>query len=62
VTHRLKRETPLWIFGAVFALIALLGYIGLSSTLRSKTNETLEGYSQIVKLGPRFSHLTISLP
>ncbi|MCL9843774.1 type IVB secretion system protein IcmH/DotU [Ralstonia solanacearum] len=62
VTHRLKRETPLWIFGAVFALIALLGYIGLSSTLRSKTNETLEGYSQVIKLGPRFSHLTISLP
>lgn len=62
VAHTLKRETPLWIFGAVFALIALLGYIALSHTLRTKTNETLEGYSQVIKLGPRFSHLTISLP
>lgn len=62
IAHALKRETPLWIFGAVFALIALLAFLGLSSTLRSKTNETLQGYSQVIKLGPRFSHLTISLP
>lgn len=62
VAHTLKRETPLWIFGAVFALMALLAFLGLSHTLRTKTNETLEGYSQVIKLGPRFSHLTISLP
>lgn len=62
VAHMLKRETPLWIFGAVFALIGLLGFLGLSHTLSTKTNETLEGYSQVIKLGPRFSHLTISLP
>lgn len=40
----------------------LLGFLGLSHTLNAKTNETLEGYSQVIKLGPRFSHLTISLP
>ncbi|MBY4729559.1 type IVB secretion system protein IcmH/DotU [Cupriavidus pauculus] len=62
VAHQLKRETPLWIFGAVFALIALLAYLGLSTSLNSKTNDSMQAYSQVIKLGPRFSHLTISLP
>ncbi|AMR81462.1 type IVB secretion system protein IcmH/DotU [Cupriavidus nantongensis] len=62
ISHALKRETPLWIFGAVFALIALLAFLGLSTTLRSQTSDTLQGYSQVIKLGPRYSHLTISLP
>lgn len=62
VSHTLKRETPLWIFGAVFALIALLAYLGLSSVLSSQTHDAMQEYSQVIKLGPRYSHLTISLP
>ncbi|MCT9123120.1 type IVB secretion system protein IcmH/DotU [Cupriavidus gilardii] len=62
IAHTLKRETPLWIFGAVFALIALLGFLGLSSVLNKQTNDAMQEYSQVIKLGPRFSHLTISLP
>ena len=33
-----------------------------STSLNSKTNDSMQAYSQVIKLGPRFSHLTISLP
>nr|WP_255581769.1 type IVB secretion system protein IcmH/DotU [Cupriavidus sp. AU9028] len=62
IAHTLKRETPLWIFGAVFALIALLAFVGVSTVLDGQTAEAMQDYSQVIKLGPRFSHLTISLP
>jgi type VI secretion system protein ImpK len=62
VAHRLKREVPLWSIGAVFALVALLGYLGLNTWRRDSTLRTLAPYSQIVKLGPQSANLTISLP
>ncbi|MGF6574161.1 type VI secretion system protein ImpK [Paraburkholderia fungorum] len=62
VAHRLKREVPLWSIGAVFLLVALLGYLGLNTWLRDSTLRTLAPYSQIVKLGPQSANLTISLP
>ncbi|MGY8526889.1 type IVB secretion system protein IcmH/DotU [Paracidovorax citrulli] len=62
IAHTLKRETPLWILGAVFALIALLAFVGLSTVLGQQTADAVKDYSQVIKLGPRFSHLTISLP
>jgi type VI secretion system protein ImpK len=62
IAHTLKRELPLWIIVAVFALIGLFGFIGLSSYLHTDTARRLDAYSQIVQLGPRSANLTISLP
>ena len=62
VTHRLKREVPLWSIGAVFALVGLLAYLGLNTYLRDQTLRSLAPYSQVVKLGPQSATLTISLP
>jgi type VI secretion system protein ImpK len=58
----MKREVPLWSIGAVFALVALLAFLGLNSYLRDSTLHTLAPYSQIIKLGPQSANLTISLP
>jgi type VI secretion system protein ImpK len=62
IAHALKRELPLWIIVAVFALIGLLGFIGLSSYLRADTRQMLTPYAQIIKLGARSANLSISLP
>jgi len=62
VAHRLKREVPLWSIGAVFALVGLLAWLGLSTWLRDNTVRTLAPYTQLIKLGPQSANLTISLP
>ena len=62
VTHTLKRETPLWVTGAVFSLIGLLAFSGLSGSLRSNTNSAMSGYNNTINLGPKAANLTISLP
>jgi type VI secretion system protein ImpK len=59
--HRLKREVPVWAIGAVFALVALLGYLGLNTYLKDKTLQALAPYSQVIKVGPS-RRMTISLP
>ena|SRR5215469_4254934 len=62
VAHRLKREVPLWSIGAVFALVGLLAWLGLSTWLRDNTVHMLAPYTQLIKLGPQSANLTISLP
>lgn len=62
VTHQLKVETPLWVIGSVFALLALLAYLGLNSWSTSSTKGMLGGYEDLVKLAPRAANLTITLP
>ncbi|WP_322104434.1 type IVB secretion system protein IcmH/DotU [Paraburkholderia sp. J41] len=62
VAHRLKREVPLWSIGAVFALVGVLTWLGLSTWLRDNTLHTLAPYTQLIKLGPQSANLTISLP
>jgi len=62
IAHSLKREAPQWVVGAVFALVALLAFIGLSTHLGQGTQAMLAGYQDTVKLGPPQAHLTISLP
>ncbi|RQH09913.1 type IVB secretion system protein IcmH/DotU [Paraburkholderia dinghuensis] len=62
IAHRLKREVPLWSIGAVFTLVGLLAWLGLSMWLRDNTVRTLAPYTQIIKLGPQSANLTISLP
>jgi type VI secretion system protein ImpK len=62
VAHRLKREVPLWSIGTVFAVVALIAWLGLSTWLRDTTLHTLAPYTQLIKLGPQSANLTISLP
>lgn len=62
IAHRLKREVPVWAIGTVFALVALLGYLGLNTYLKDKTLQALSPYSQVIKVGPESANLTISLP
>jgi len=46
----------------VFALVALLGCLGLNTCLKDKTLQALAPYSQVIKVGPESANLTISLP
>ncbi|NMM08673.1 MAG: DotU family type IV/VI secretion system protein [Polaromonas sp.] len=62
VAHQLKSETPLWVIGSVFALLALMAYMGLNSWLTSSTTHMLGGYEDLVKLAPRAANITITLP
>ena len=62
IVHKLRSNTPLWAMSTVFALIGLSAYIGLSSSLLHSTQNTLAGYSDLVKLAPRPAYVTITLP
>ena len=62
IAHRLKHELPLWTIGAVFVLVGLGAYFGLSAYLRNSTMRTLAPYSQLVQPEAESANLTISLP
>jgi type VI secretion system protein ImpK len=62
VKHALRNEVPLWVIASVMALMGILGFIGLRAYLDHETDQTLNGYQQIVKLAPRMANVTITLP
>lgn len=62
IINKLRSELPLWVIGALFALIGMLAYVGLDWMLSRETEEILAGYSDIVKLAPRAANLNITLP
>ena len=62
VSHKLRNEVPLWALCSIFALIGLGGYFALNTMLSRATASSISGYSDIVKLAPRASYLTITLP
>ncbi|AEK59917.1 type IVB secretion system protein IcmH/DotU [Collimonas fungivorans] len=62
ISHKLRNEVPLWALCSVFALIGLGGYFALNTMLSRATASSISGYSDIVKLAPRASYLTITLP
>jgi type VI secretion system protein ImpK len=62
IVNKLRNDVPLWVIGALFALIALSSYTGLNWLLSRSTEAGINGYSDIVKLAPRAAHLTITLP
>jgi type VI secretion system protein ImpK len=62
IAHTLKRDVPLWTVGAAFALIGMLAYLGLNRQLGDDMQTAMSSYHDVVKLGPRVAHLTISLP
>lgn len=62
VVHRLRTEVPLWVVASVFALVAVLGFIGMKALLQRQTAADLAGYRQLVTLPPQAAHVTITLP
>ena len=62
ISHSIRRDTPEWVVAAVFSLIALIGFIGLSTHLKHETQGMLSSYQELVRLGPKPVNLTISLP
>lgn len=62
VRHQLRSELPLWAVGSVFALAALLAFIGLRQVLGGQTSADLAPYSQLVTMPERPAHVTITLP
>jgi len=62
IVHKLRSDLPLWVLCSVFALICILGYIGLRASLAKNTEEKIAAYDGVVKLAPKAANLTITLP
>jgi len=62
IVHALRNEVPVWVIASVFALLGLLGFLGVRWVLERRTASDLAGYSQVVKLAPEAAHVTITLP
>lgn len=62
IAHKLRSEVPLWVMGSVFALVALVAFVGLRSQLHRTTDAELDRYTDVVKLAPQPAYVTISLP
>ena len=62
IVNKLRNDVPFWIIGSVFALIALLGYVGLNWSLSRTTETSINGYNDIIQLAPRSANITITLP
>nr|WP_260115709.1 DotU family type IV/VI secretion system protein [Pseudoduganella buxea] len=62
VKHQLRSDLPVWVLCSVFALICVLGYVGLRARLSRNTQNQMNAYSDVVKMAPRAANLTITLP
>ena len=62
IVHKLRSDLPVWVLCSVFALICMLGYVGLRAMLGKTTEQTMAGYNDVVKLAPKAANLTITLP
>jgi type VI secretion system protein ImpK len=62
VAHKLRAEVPLWVIASVFALVAVLAYLGMAGALKRQTADDLAGYANIVRLAPQAANVTITLP
>ncbi|MFG6447097.1 DotU family type IV/VI secretion system protein [Roseateles sp. BYS180W] len=62
LSHKLRAEVPLWVLGSMFALAAVLAFMGVRGTLQQQTERDLARYSQLVKLPAQQAHVTITLP
>jgi type VI secretion system protein ImpK len=62
VVNKRGSDVPLWALSSFFALLAICAYLGLKTHLTRGTQTTLAAYADLVKLAPRPTHLTITLP
>ncbi|MBX3680518.1 type IVB secretion system protein IcmH/DotU [Cognatazoarcus halotolerans] len=61
-SHTLRREIPLWVIGALTALMALGAYVGLRSQLSAEILERLDVYQGIISESSAVPRLVITLP
>ena len=62
IVHKLRIDLPVWVLCSVFALISILGYIGLRTMLDKDTEVKMAKYDNIIELAPKSANLTIILP
>ena len=62
IAHKLRSDLPPWVLASVFALVCVLGYAGLRTSLARHTDQRLQAYHDVVKMAPRTANLTITLP
>jgi type VI secretion system protein ImpK len=62
IIHKLRSDLPVWALCAMFALICVLGYVGLRTSLGRSTEQRMAAYNDVVKLAPKAANLTITLP
>jgi type VI secretion system protein ImpK len=62
IAHKLRSDLPVWALCSMFALICVLGYIGLRASLGKNTETRMAAYNDVVKLAPKSANLTITLP
>jgi type VI secretion system protein ImpK len=62
IIHKLRTDMPLWVLGSVFALICIVAYAGLRTSLDKTTEERMLAYNDVVKMAPKAANLTITLP
>jgi type VI secretion system protein ImpK len=60
--HKLRSEVPLWAVASIFALVALVAFIGLRTQLERDTEAGLATHTDIVRLAPQPAYVTITLP
>lgn len=62
VAHALRSEVPVWVVGSVFALLGLIGFLGVRHALQRQTASDLAGYTEVVKLAPQPAYVILTLP
>jgi type VI secretion system protein ImpK len=62
VVHALKNDLPIWAIGTALIFLGVMAFLGISFLLGGDTTALLADYQNLIDLGPRSAHLTISLP
>lgn len=62
VSHTLTREMPLWVVGALTALMALGAYAGLQRHLGAQVVKRLDAYQGVISESSAVPRLVITLP
>jgi type VI secretion system protein ImpK len=62
IVNKLRNEVPSWALSSVFGVLALTAYIGLETSLRHSTQDSLAPYADLIKLAPPPANVTITLP
>jgi len=62
IRHQLRHEVPLWVMGALLALLSLSAFAGLRWQLGRHAEAKLGAHHDIVQLAPQVAHITVTLP
>lgn len=62
VSHTLRRELPLWVLGALTALMGLGAFVILQHDLNNRVDQTLDVHQAIISPFSAVPRLVITLP